>query len=92
MLDCSPIDVPVQTPESDTWRYDSPVPEFTLERLIDPRGTFESPGPEIVFVQQGSVVLSGVALQAGDVAWVPASEAFFTAEGEATLWRAGVPV
>lgn len=91
VVDCSPIDVPVQTPTSDRWRYEAPVPEFTLQRLIDPKGSWESPGPEIVFVQQGSVVLNGTELPSGSAVWIPAAETRFTADGEATLWRASVP-
>ncbi|MBT8240055.1 MAG: mannose-6-phosphate isomerase, class I [Acidimicrobiia bacterium] len=91
VVDYSPIDVPIQTPAADTWRYEAPVPEFALERVIDPDGSFESPGPEILFVQQGTAVLGGTPRRAGSVVWVPASEARFTATGEATLWRAGVP-
>ncbi len=91
VLDCSPIEAPIQTPKSDTWRYEAPVPEFSLERLIDPTGTIASPGPEIVFVQQGTVVLNGLRFVAGSVVWIPASDDSFTAEGEATLWRASVP-
>jgi mannose-6-phosphate isomerase len=91
VVDCSPIDVPIQTPRADTWRYESSVPEFALDRVIDPEGTFESPGPEILFVQQGTVVLGSRPIRAGSVVWIPASEARYTATGHATLWRASVP-
>ncbi|MFW2383085.1 MAG: mannose-6-phosphate isomerase, class I [Acidimicrobiales bacterium] len=92
ILNFAPIDVPVQTPTSDTWCYDAPVPEFTLERLIDPDGTWQSRGPEIIFVQQGPVALNGIEVPAGSVVWIPASDDSFSAEGNAILWRAKVPI
>jgi mannose-6-phosphate isomerase class I len=60
--------------------------------LIDPHRTWKSPGPEIIFVQQGSVLINGMEVQAGSVVWIPASDDSFSAEGHATLWRAKVPI
>ena len=92
VIDCSPIDVPIQTPTTDTWTYDSPVPEFKLQRLVDPAGRIESSGPEIIFVQQGEVLFTSgdraLAAKGGDVVWISAEETEVSINGQATLWRA----
>lgn len=94
VVDCSPIDVPVQIPASDTWTYDCPVPEFTLQRLIDPAGPIQSTGPEIIFVQQGEVeFVSGgktLTMGGGDVVWLSADDTDVSITGQGTLWRATV--
>ena len=94
VVDCSPIDVPIQKPMSDTWTYDSPVPEFKLQRLVDPAGIIESTGPEIIFVQQGEVLFTSgdraFTVTGGDVVWISAEETEVSISGHATLWRAMV--
>ncbi len=92
VVNCSPIEVPVQQPQNETWTYDAPVSEFALDRIVDPNKSFTVTGPEILFIQNGSVDLSGFTANAGDVVWIPASQEAYSARGEATIWRARVPV
>jgi mannose-6-phosphate isomerase len=96
VVDCSPIDVPIQRPTADTWSYISVAEEFCLDRIVDPAGTHSNDGPEILFVQHGEVELrsatSRLAAGPGDVVWIPASEEGYETHGEATLWRARVPL
>ncbi|NNF53317.1 MAG: mannose-6-phosphate isomerase, class I [Acidimicrobiales bacterium] len=91
IVNCSPIEVPVQQPLSETWSYEAPVAEFALDRIVDPDGSFPVTGPEILFIQNGSVDLSGFRANAGEVVWIPASQEAYSAQGEATIWRARVP-
>ncbi len=94
VVDCSPIEVPVQTPGAETWSYEAPVPEFALDRIVDPQASFNVGGPEILFVQNGSVTFvhsaGELTASAGQVVWVPAADGPYEASGEATLWRAQV--
>lgn len=91
VVNCSPIDVPVQRPEAETWSYEAPVSEFALDRIVDPDRSFLVTGPEILFIQHGSVDLSGLIASAGQAVWIPASQGEYSARGEATIWRARVP-
>lgn len=94
VVDCSPIDVPIQIPTTDTWTYHCPVPEFTLQRLVNPSGPIESPGPEIIFVQQGDIEFvcgeKTLVMTGGDVVWLSAEDAEVSISGQGTLWRATV--
>ncbi len=78
VVDCSPIDVPVQRPTADTWSYAAGADEFCLDRLVDPTVSHRTDGPEILFVQHGEVALSSsvadLVAAAGDVVWIPASD------------------
>jgi mannose-6-phosphate isomerase len=77
VVDCTPIDAPVQRPAAAVHTYDSPVPEFALTRVGSRAdGGWAAAGPAIVVVTDGSVeVRSGddaIELAVGEVAWSPA--------------------
>ncbi len=94
VVECSPIDAPVQHPPPGTWTYNSPVPEFTLDRLVDPDDAAVPTGPEIIFVQTGSLLLESsratVDAAPGSVVWIPADEGLYSIRGSGTSWRARV--
>ncbi len=99
VVDATPAPAPVQTATESEYRFDSPVPEFSLTRVADsaPR-RFEPVGPEIVLVTEGAVALEPI--DGGEVVSVEAGHAAFVAAGDgpydvrprgrATLWRATV--
>ena len=104
VVDCTPIDAPVQRPPDSMHTYDAPVPEFVLTRIVGEcdalpaarkRRRYAITGPAIVVVTDGSVeVRSGgdepVVLGRGESAWcAAASPLTLTGPGEAFV--ANVP-
>jgi mannose-6-phosphate isomerase len=61
ILDPRPIELPVQRPVSNDHRYESPVAEFSLTRLVAPSRPevwrFDPAGPEIILVTEGEAEL-----------------------------------
>lgn len=96
VLDCAPIDVPVQRPERESWSYDAPVDEFALDRIVDPDDDHRPEGPEIIFVQHGLVRLTSetsppVEAGQGTAVWIPAGEGGYRMRGHSVSWRARLP-
>ncbi len=106
VVDCTPIEAPVQRPQESVHIYDAPVPEFALTRLVldadegaDADGIGRghgSPvaGPAIGVVTDGELMASSGAEQlglgAGDVVWAPAGDAL-SFTGTGTVFAATVP-
>lgn len=106
VVDCTPIDVPVQRPAGPVHTYDAPVPEFALTRVVAEgvveHGAREAVaavtvmGPAIVVGTAGSVNLTGgddevATVASGACAWLPAgSHELLGGPGEAYV--ATVPV
>ena len=98
VVDCTPIDAPVQRPATSVHTYDAPVPEFVLTRVVgecdallgarEASAVVTVTGPAIVVVTAGSVILvcgddvSEVA--SGACVWLPAgSKGLLTGPGSA---------
>jgi len=96
VVDCSPIDPPVQQPESSAHTYHSPVGEFALTRLaLDGECQVEVEGPEILVAGEGAFTISAddhaVDIGPGEPVWIPASDAAWGAAGSGVLFRVTVP-
>ena len=99
VVDATPGPAPVQTATGPDHRFDSPVPEFSLSRLVGPLlRRFEPAGPEILLVTEGVIAVRRVGSD-HEVVVGPGQSAFVAAEdgpyelrpeGEATAWRATV--
>lgn len=74
--------------------YDTPAREFRLSvlDLASRAGAVvrRTRGPEILLVTRGSASLDGTPLAAGKAAFVPASAASYTLEGDGVVYRATV--
>ncbi|MEM7339370.1 MAG: mannose-6-phosphate isomerase, class I [Actinomycetota bacterium] len=98
VLDGRSTPAPVQKPTEADHVYDSPVPEFTLERLSGEGERTRTPaGPEIVLVTAGSVTLGGdrghpVVVDRGDAVAVFADHGLYqlVLSADAVVWRATV--
>ena len=96
VVDCTPIDPPVQRASGCLHTFDAPVPEFSLTRVAvadDVRLRLQ--GPEILIVTEGIVEFvtqSGheVAAEPGEPVWVPASDGCYLARGGGVFYRAAV--
>jgi len=96
VVDCTPIDPPVQSPSGAVHTFDASVPEFALTRIeLAAAGVPATVvGPEIVIVTEGAAILTGamerVELNGGEVAFVAASDGDYTISGSGTAFRATV--
>ena len=96
VVDCTPIDPPVQTATGCIHTFDSPVPEFSLTRVVvsdDVRLRVQ--GPEILVVTEGIVEFvtqagHELAVQAGEPVWVPASDGCYLARGGGVFYRSAI--
>lgn len=96
VVDCTPIDPPVQTAVGCLHTFDSPVPEFSLTRVVvsdDVRLRVQ--GPEILVVTEGIVEFvtqagEELAVEAGEPVWVPASDGCYLARGGGVFYRSAV--
>lgn len=89
VVDCQPIDVPIQTPAGPVHTYDSPVPEFALTRYCGAESVHPITGPAIVLATEGAMVLDGEPAPVGRAYFVPASELAMLS-GDGLAWVAGV--
>lgn len=92
VVEAKPIVPAVQQPTliDGVATYDSPVPEFSLQR-IEVVGTITvDGGPAILLCTAGRADAGGHVLGRGAAAWVPASDGPIEIVGTATVFRAGV--
>ena len=96
VVDCTPIDPPVQRVSGAAHTFDSPVPEFQLSRYELPAGAsaLEPRSAEIVFVESGSATLTtgdeSLTLAQGEVGFVRANDGPYRLDGDGVVFRASV--
>ena len=97
VVDCTPIDPPIQQAESPAHQFDSPVPEFSLTRLLlDPstEHAVEPTSAEILIATDGVATLSNqtqmLSLNRGEVAFIGANDGPYKVTGRGTVFRAAV--
>ncbi len=97
VVDCTPIDPPVQRANGSAYTFEAAVPEFALSRheIRDAAPqTITSTSADIVIVSQGSATVqtadASIELAQGEVAFVPATHAPYELVGVGTVFRATV--
>ena len=91
VVDARPIEPIVQRPAlvQGIASYDTPVPEFLLDRLnLD--GSASVSGPAILLCTDGAVDAGSFLLERGAAAWLPAGDGIVELRGRGTVYRAGV--
>ncbi|MEC7404507.1 MAG: mannose-6-phosphate isomerase, class I [Actinomycetota bacterium] len=91
VVDARPTDPVVQRPAlvRGIASYDTPVPEFLLDRL-DLDGSATVSGPAILLCTDGAVDAGSFSLERGAAAWLPAGDGIIELRGRGTVYRAGV--
>ena len=91
VVDARPIEPIVQRPAlvQGIASYDTPVPEFLLDRL-DLDGSATVSGPAILLCTDGAVDAGSFSLERGAAAWLPAGDGIVELRGRGTVYRAGV--
>lgn len=91
VVDARPIEPVVQRPAlvRGIASYDTPVPEFLLDRL-DLDGSATVSGPAILLCTDGAVDAGSFSLERGAAAWLPAVDGIVELRGRGTVYRAGV--
>ena len=91
VVDARPIEPVVQRPAlvRGIASYDTPVPEFLLDRL-DLDGSATVSGPAILLCTDGAVDAGSFSLERGAAAWLPAGDGIVELRGRGTVYRAGV--
>jgi mannose-6-phosphate isomerase len=91
VVDARPIEPVVQRPVAveGVAAYNSPVPEFALERL-DLDGSVAVSGPAILLCTDGAADVGSFSLERGAAAWLPAADGVVELRGRGTVYRAGV--
>jgi mannose-6-phosphate isomerase len=91
VVDARPIEPAVQRPVAveGVAPYNSPVPEFALERL-DLDGSVAVSGPAILLCTDGAADVGSFSLERGAAAWLPAADGVVELRGRGTVYRAGV--
>ncbi len=83
-------EVQMPNPGAAVTRYDSPVSEFSLTRIVAD-GDFDlDVGPAIVLCVDGCVDVGHHILDRGSALWLPAGAGLVEATGRGTVFRAGV--
>lgn len=96
VVDCTPIEPPVQTAAGCIHTFETPVPEFSLTRVVVSDDTrLRVRGPEILIVTEGIIEFTTeagqvLAAEAGTPMWVPASDGCYLARGGGVFYRAAV--
>ena len=96
VVDCSPVAPPVQEASGCMHTFDTPVPEFSLTRVVvDDDVRLRVRGPEILVVTEGIVEFvsqdgADLAAGPGQPVWVPASDGCYVARGGGVFHRAAV--
>ncbi|MEZ5341742.1 MAG: mannose-6-phosphate isomerase, class I [Acidimicrobiales bacterium] len=97
VVSCTPLDPPIQSPAGAMHRFESPVPEFALTRIIEASSLrLESVGPEIIVVTDGSFTVrrddgsAAVTMRSGDVVFLSPDDAAYLVDGAGALWRSTV--
>ena len=89
VVDCCPIDVSVQSPDSPCFAYQTPIPDFGLTRVeLAGARRFLPAGPEIVLCASGRVRVAGREIIGGEAVWVPARTGEYEAVGTGLVFRA----
>lgn len=97
VVDCTPIDPPVQVPGGSVHTFDAPVPEFSLTRIELGLETvsFIPTGPEIVLVVEGNASATTssetLAIRQGGVVFVSPNDGPYTLKGSGLAFRASTP-
>ena len=91
VVDARPIEPIVQRPAlvQGIASYDTPVPEFLLDRL-DLDGSATVSGPAILLCTDGAVDAGSFSLERGAAVWLPAGDGIIELRGRGTVYRAGV--
>ena len=91
VVDARPIEPVVQRPVAveGVAPYNTPVPEFALERL-DLDGSVAVSGPAILLCTDGAADVGSFSLERGAAAWLPAADGVVELRGRGTVYRAGV--
>ncbi len=91
VVDARPIEPVVQRPAlvRGIASYDTPVPEFLLDRL-DLDGSATVSGPAILLCTDGAVDAGSFSLERGAAAWLSAGDGIVELRGRGTVYRAGV--
>ncbi len=96
IVDCSPSEPPVQVADDCIHTFDTPVPEFSLTRVVvDDDVRLRVRGPEVLVVTEGIVEFvtqagQELAAEPGEPLWVPASDGCYRARGGGVFYRAAV--
>lgn len=90
IVDCEASDAPVQAPElaGGVAVYSSTAPQFSLLRAEVDAPVELPAGPAVLLCTAGRVDASGVAMNLGTAAWVPASDPRVVLEGQGTVFCA----
>ncbi|MEZ5243876.1 MAG: mannose-6-phosphate isomerase, class I [Acidimicrobiales bacterium] len=92
VVDAAPVEPRVQRPPvvDGVARYDSPVPEFSLERIeLDGTLTLDE-GPAILLCTAGHATCGAHTLDRGAALWIPAADGPVELHGWGTMFRAGL--
>ena len=97
VVDCTPIDAPVQRADSPVFTFEAAVPEFALTRYeLTPTSdqTVRSTSADILIVASGSATVrstdTDLELRQGEVAFIPAADSPYELAGDGTVFRAAV--
>lgn len=89
VVDCRPLEVPVQSPDGPCFAFQTPVPDFGLSRVeLTGVRRFLPSGPEIVMCVSGSASVAGHVVTGGGAVWVPASTGEYEVTGDGLVFRA----
>ena len=84
VVDCTPIDAPIQTASSSVHTFDTPVPEFALTRLdVTAEQACDGRGPEILILTEGRAAVTSAngdsfEVGPGEPVWIPAADNGYT--------------
>lgn len=92
VVDTEPIAADVQRPAvvDGVATYDTPVPEFSLQRIEIDDHHMLAAGPAVLICTAGAVTIGPHTLERGRAAWLPASDGPVDATGRGTVYRAGL--
>lgn len=92
VVDAMPIQPDVQRPPlvDGIATYDTPVPEFSLQRIEVDGDQLIDGGPAILLCTAGAIDAGTQVIDRGTAAWIPAEEATVELSGRGTVFRAAV--
>ncbi len=92
IVDAAPVEPDVQRPSlvDGVATYDTPVPEFSLQRIEIDGDQLIGGGPAILLCTEGAVDAGAQVIDRGAAAWVSAQEASIELTGRGTVFRAAV--
>ena len=94
VVDAAPILPDVQRPAiiDGVATYDTPVPEFSLQRIEVDGARSMVGGPAILLCTDGAVGVGAHVIECGAAAWISAEESAIELSGRGTVFRAAVGV